>query len=87
MRETNYLQSVISGLHRTAGLYTVHGQALKPSSQGWRTLLRNHAPEIAAMDLFMVPTVEFSLLRTLVKVRVDRRALIWINVTRNPTAD
>ena len=26
-------------------------------SQGWRTFLRNHAPEIAAMDLFVVPTI------------------------------
>src|SRR6476661_1706951 len=27
-----------------------------PPSQGWRTFLRNHAPEVAAMDLFVVPT-------------------------------
>ena len=27
-----------------------------PPSQGWRTFLRNHAPGIAAMDLFVVPT-------------------------------
>jgi len=31
-------------------------------SQGWRTFLRNHAPDIAAMDLFVVPTLGFSLL-------------------------
>src|SRR6476469_4616215 len=31
-------------------------------SQGWRTFLRNHAPDIAAMDLFVVPTVGFDLL-------------------------
>ena len=28
-----------------------------PPSQGWRTFLRNHAPDIAAMDLFVVPTI------------------------------
>jgi Integrase core domain len=28
-----------------------------PPSQGWRTILRNHAPDIAAMDLFVVPTL------------------------------
>jgi hypothetical protein len=28
-----------------------------PSSQGWGTFLRNHAPHIAAMDLFVVPTI------------------------------
>jgi hypothetical protein len=27
-----------------------------PPSQGWRTFLHNHAPDIAAMDLFVVPT-------------------------------
>jgi len=30
-----------------------------PPSQGWRTFLRNHAPDIAAMDLFIVPTLTF----------------------------
>ena len=32
-----------------------------PPSQGWRSFLRNHAPDIAAMDLFVVPTIGFSL--------------------------
>ena len=35
-----------------------------PPSQGWRTFLRNHAPDIAAMDLFVVPTIGFDLLGT-----------------------
>jgi hypothetical protein len=56
-------------------------------SQGWRTFLRNHAPDIAAMDLFIVPTISFDLLFAFVMVRLDRRALIWINVTRHPTAE
>jgi transposase InsO family protein len=56
-------------------------------SQGWRTFLRNHAPEIAAMDLCVVPTIGFSLLYAIVIVRLDRRVLTWINVTRNPTAE
>ena len=57
-----------------------------PPSQGWRTFLRNHAPDIAAMDLFVVPTITFDLLYALVIVRLDRRDLVWINVTTNPTA-
>jgi hypothetical protein len=28
-----------------------------PASQGWRTFLHNHAPDFAAMDLFVVPTI------------------------------
>ena len=58
-----------------------------PPSQGWRTFLRNHAPDIAAMDLFVVPTIGFDLLYVLVIVRLARRDLVWINVTVNPTAE
>jgi len=58
-----------------------------PPSQGWRTFLRNHAPDIAAMDLFVVSTIGFDLLYAFVIVRLDRRDLVWINVTANPTAE
>jgi hypothetical protein len=58
----------------------------EPPSQGWRTFLHNHAPEVAAMDFFVVPTIGFDLLYAFVIVRLDRRELVWINVTRNPTA-
>src|SRR5450755_5068748 len=58
-----------------------------PPSQGWRTILRNHAQDIAAMDLFVVPTIGFKLLYALVIVRLDRRDLVWINVTAHPTAE
>jgi transposase InsO family protein len=58
-----------------------------PPSQAWRTFLRNHAPDIAAMDLFVAPTIGFDLLYAFVIVRLDRRDLVWINVTANPTAE
>jgi len=58
-----------------------------PPSQRWRTFLRNHAPDIAAMDLFVVPTLGFDLLYAFVIVRLDRRDLVWINVTAHPTAE
>jgi hypothetical protein len=58
-----------------------------PPSQGRRTFLRNHAPDIAAMDLFVVPTIGFDLLYAFVIVRLDRRDLVWINVTTSPTAE
>jgi hypothetical protein len=50
-------------------------------------LVCNHAPDIAAMDLFVVPTIGFSLLYAFVIVHLDRRNLVWINVTTNPTAE
>jgi hypothetical protein len=56
-------------------------------SQRWRIFLRNHAPNIAAMDFFVVPTIGFKLLYAFVIVRLDRRDLAWINVTANPTAE
>src|ERR1700716_4412799 len=58
-----------------------------PPCQGWKTFLRNHAPDIAAMDMFVVPTVGFDLLYAFVIVRLGRRNLVWINVTANPTAE
>jgi hypothetical protein len=58
-----------------------------PPSPGWRTFLRNHAPDIAAMDLFVAPTIGFDLLCVLVIVRLERRNLVWINVTPHPTAE
>ena len=58
-----------------------------PPSQGWRTFLRNHAPGIAAMDLFVVPRIGFKLLYAFVILRLDRRNLVWINVTAHPTAE
>jgi transposase InsO family protein len=58
-----------------------------PPSQGWRTFLHNHAPDIAAMDLLVVSTIGFDLLYAFVIVRLGRRELIWINVTAHPTAE
>ena len=58
-----------------------------PPSPGWSSFLRNHAPDIAAMDLFIAPTIGFDLLYVLVIIRLERRRLVWINVTRHPTAE
>jgi transposase InsO family protein len=58
-----------------------------PPSQGWGTFLRNHTPDIAAMDLLIVPTIGFGLLYALVIIRLQRRDLVWINVTTHPTAE
>ena len=44
-----------------------------PPSQGWLTFLRNHAPNIAATDLFVVPTISFDLLYVFIIVRVEHR--------------
>jgi transposase InsO family protein len=54
-------------------------------SQTWKTFLHNHAAGIAAMDFLVVPTIGFKLLFGLVILRHQRRRLISLTVTTNPT--
>src|SRR5882672_5763319 len=56
-------------------------------SQTWKTFLHNHAAGIAAMDFLIVPTIGFRLLFVLVILRHQRRRLISLSVTANPTAE
>src|SRR5215831_18462180 len=58
-----------------------------PPDQGWPTFLRNCALHIAAMDFVVVPTIGFDLLYAFVIVGIDRRELVWINVTKTPAAE
>ena len=58
-----------------------------PRSPGWQVFLHNHTAHIAGVDLFVVPTVGFKLLYGLVILRLERRRLVWTNVTANPTAE
>jgi transposase InsO family protein len=59
----------------------------RPPSQGWKTFLHNHADGIAAMDLFVVPTISFRLLYGLLIVGHGRRQILWFGVTAHPTAE
>ena len=56
-------------------------------SQGWKTFLHNHPDGIAAMDLFVVPTVSFRLLYGLLIMSHSRRRMLWLGVTAHPTAE
>jgi transposase InsO family protein len=58
-----------------------------PRSQGWQTFLHNHADGIAAMDLFVVPTISFRLLYGLLIVGHGRRQILWFGVTAHPTSE
>jgi hypothetical protein len=55
--------------------------------QSWTTFLRNHAAGIAAVDMFVVPTIGFKLLYCLVFLAHGRRELVHHAVTANPTAE
>src|SRR6476619_4623496 len=41
----------------------------------------------STIDLFVVPTLSFKLLYGLLILRHDRRRILWIGVTRSPTAE
>ena len=58
----------------------------KPPSPSWWTFLRNHAPEIAAIDFLTVPTARFSILYVFVVISHDRRKIMHVNVTDHPSA-
>jgi len=58
----------------------------RPSSQTWRTFLTNHANQIMAADLFVVPTITFRVLFVLVILAHDRRRIVHVAVTDHPTA-
>ena len=57
----------------------------RPPSQGWRVLLSSHAREIAAIDFFPVPTVNFRILICFLAFCHHRRTVVHFNVTSHPT--
>ncbi len=57
-----------------------------PPSQTWRTFLANHAHHVWAADLLTVQTLAFKTLYVLVFIAHERRQLMHVNVTANPTA-
>ena len=69
----------------TVSIYMVPRQG-RPL-QTWKTFLRNHAEEIASIDLFVVPTIAFRQLFAFLVLGHRRRQLLWFAVTQNPTAE
>src|SRR5690242_13341368 len=59
----------------------------RPASQAWRAFLKNHAPDLMALDFFTVPTATFRVLFVLVVLSHTRRRLVHFNVTEHPTAE
>src|SRR6202030_4192540 len=48
----------------------------KVPSPTWRSFLRNHLPEIVAIDMFVVATATFRLLDALIVLSLDRRRVV-----------
>jgi transposase InsO family protein len=55
--------------------------------QSWKTFLRNHAKDIASIDLFVVPTIAFRRLFVCLVLGHQRRQLLGFAVTERPTAE
>ena len=68
----------------TVARYMVKGPRLP--SPTWRSFIRNHFSEIAAIDFFTVPTLTFKTLYVFVVLSLDRRRVLHFNVTDSPTA-
>ena len=63
------------------GAPRIHGELLKLGFEVAQSSVAKY------MDLLIVPTIGFDLLYALVIVRLQRRELVWINVTTHPTAE
>ena len=59
----------------------------KVPSPTWRSFVRNHLPDIAAIDMFVVFTATFQLLYALIVLNLDRRRVVHFEVTPNPTQE
>src|SRR5580765_1218803 len=59
----------------------------RPSSQTWKTFLKNHMREIVSTDFFVVPTATFRLLFVFLILSHDRRRIAHFAVTAHPTAE
>lgn len=59
----------------------------RPRGKAWKTFIENHRDAIAAIDLFVVPTIGFKLMYGIAIIHLKRRELVWTNATVHPTAE
>jgi transposase InsO family protein len=67
----------------TVSKYMIRHEGWPPS----QTFLRNHGDAIAAIDLCVVPTLTFERLFAFLVIGHSGRQLLWLAVTRRPTAE
>jgi hypothetical protein len=54
---------------------------------GWRTFLRNHMHDAAAIDMFVVISMSFRLLYAMIIIGLNRRKILHISTTEHPTQE
>ena len=70
----------------TVSRYMPHRRAEPDEVKRWIAFLRNHKDDIAAMDLFAVPTASLRLLYGFFVIEHGRRHILHFNATYNPTS-
>ena len=55
-------------------------------SQSWRIFISNHSPRDGCLRLLHAPTATFKVLNCFVVLSLDRRRILHVDVTSNPTA-
>src|SRR5215468_11266868 len=73
--------------HRPVDGRQVHVTGSRPTLSRLAGFPAQSHRHIAGIDLFVVPTIGFKLLYGLVILGLERRRLVWTNVTANPTAE
>jgi transposase InsO family protein len=58
-----------------------------PSSQSWKTFLKNHMSDLVSTDFFVVPTATFRLLFVFLVLSHGRRRVLHFAVTSHPTTE
>jgi putative transposase len=58
----------------------------RPSFPPWKTFLKNHRQELAALDFFVAPTVTYKVLFVLLILAHERCRVAHFNITEHPTA-
>ena len=59
----------------------------KKPGDSWRSFIQRHMDVTAACDFFTVPTLTFNVLYVFIVLSHDRRRIVHVNVTANPTAE
>ena len=71
---------------KTVSRYIPRRPAEPDEVKRWVTFLRNHRQDIAAMDLFTVPTASLQLLFGFFVIEHGRRHIVHFNATFHPTS-
>jgi transposase InsO family protein len=59
----------------------------RPPSQAWKTYLRNHLAGTIAIDFLTVPTVSLNIVCVFSVLSLERRRVLYVNVTTHPYAE